>query len=154
MDVETRTEIRRTRFEVDSLLHKVRKEILDLRRNASNNFVEDLVARAQSIVPEGMLHFDCEEVALPQSKSDELLSITSEILRNSYAHARATRIDIRLFHINNLICLEIADDGIGGAHVKSQRFGLPGIQERVKQIQGTIHIDSPDMKGTRIAIAI
>lgn len=154
MNVATRTEIRRTRFEIDSLLEKVRKEILDLRRSDGVNFIQELRSLAHSIVPEGMLHFDCEEVALPQSICNELLAISSEILRNSYTHARATRIEIRLFHINNLICLEIVDDGIGGAHVKSQRYGLLGIQERVKQIQGTIHIDSPAMKGTRIAIAI
>ena len=149
-----RADIRRTRFEVDSLIAKVRSEILNLREGSHAPLSSLLKNLAASIVTREKVHFDFQIDKASHDESREILAIAGEILRNCVSHARASRIDIRLYPINNLICLEIVDDGIGGAHVKSQRYGLLGIQERVKQIQGTIHIDSPAMKGTRIAIAI
>ena len=93
-----------------------------------------------------------EEISAPAHHQAEILSITTEILRNCRAHARATRIGITLYSVNNRTCLEVIDDGIGGAKVQDGHFGLPGLIERVHNLGGSITIES--IEGTRIAILI
>ena len=72
----------------------------------------------------------------------EIQRIVTEILRNVQEHSRATTLSI-----------EVADNGVGGAISKDRSFGLTGIQERTKKLNGEIQIDSTN-KGTRIRIQI
>mgnify|MGYP000104764867 CR=1 FL=1 len=72
----------------------------------------------------------------------EIQRIVTEILRNVQEHSRATTLSI-----------EVADNGVGGAISKDRSFGLTGIQERTKKLNGVIQIDSTN-KGTRIRIQI
>lgn len=149
---QARTEIRSTRFAVDVLIQKVRLEILDLRKSE----VEPLHHRLQHIataICEGFdLTCNVEEVPLSPNNQMEFTAIAVEILRNCVAHSRATHIGINLYPINNRTCLEVIDDGIGGAKVRDGHYGIPGLIERVHQLGGSITIES--IEGTRIAILL
>jgi signal transduction histidine kinase len=103
-------------------------------------------------MPEIPVDFELEEVLLSSAHADELLSISTEILRNTAQHSRATHVAINLYPVNNRTCLEISDNGIGGAQVKDGHFGLSGVIERVHNLQGSITIES--IEGTRIALII
>ena len=72
----------------------------------------------------------------------ETLRVVQEVLRNIEKHSGATYCDI-----------QITDDGVGGVTNKVGSFGLNGIQERVKKLNGEITIDS-DPQGTRIGVRI
>jgi signal transduction histidine kinase len=72
----------------------------------------------------------------------ELQRIFSEIIRNVQEHSQAENVTI-----------EVIDDGVGGAVSSPVSFGLTGIQERTKKINGEIQIDTNE-KGTRIRIQI
>jgi len=72
----------------------------------------------------------------------ELLRVLSEILRNVSEHSQASHLSI-----------QITDNGIGGARSKEGSFGLLGIQERIKQLNGDIRIDSNQL-GTTIIIEL
>jgi len=72
----------------------------------------------------------------------ETLRIVQEILRNIEKHSDAKTLEIA-----------INDDGNGGVGVKDGSFGLKGLQERIKKLNGEIHIDS-DAQGTRIGVTI
>jgi signal transduction histidine kinase len=72
----------------------------------------------------------------------ELQRVVSEVLRNISEHSGASTVTI-----------EISDNGVGGAHKKEGSFGLIGIQERITQLNGDIHIDS-SQEGTKIRIEI
>ena len=147
-----RSEIRRTRFAIDELIGKVRSEILNLRKISS----EPLGYRVQALIAEVAIGFQLdlaiEDVPLPQMHHAELLAITSEILRNCIHHSGASHLGIKLYSVNNQTCLEVIDNGIGGAHVKDGHFGISGIIERVSALGGSITIESID--GTRVAILI
>lgn len=147
-----RTEIRTTRFAVDELISKVRREILHLRKISSaplNNALQSLVA--ELLIP-CEVSLRLEEVPLAESAHSELILIATEILRNCSAHSRATHIGINLYPVNNRTCLEVIDNGIGGAHVKDGHYGISGIIERVHALGGSLTIESTE--GTRIAILI
>jgi len=72
----------------------------------------------------------------------ELQRVVSEALRNISEHSGASTVTI-----------EISDNGVGGAQKKEGSFGLIGIQERITQLNGDIHIDS-SQEGTKIRIEI
>ena len=72
----------------------------------------------------------------------ELLRVLSEVLRNVSEHAQASHLSI-----------QVIDNGIGGAVSKEGSFGLQGIQERIKQLNGDIRIESSQL-GTKITIEL
>ena len=147
-----RAEIRSTRLAVDELIAKVRAEILDLRKDD----LLPLHLRLRQLAIELCIGFELElqleEVAASAKERLEIVAITQEILRNCISHSRATRIGIILYSVNNRICLEVIDNGIGGANVHDGHYGLPGLIERVDNLGGSITIES--IEGTRIALLI
>jgi len=148
----TRSQLRNTRLEIDTLISKVRSEILRLRQPDSS----PLAARLERVVANSslreMISFSSENVDLTDDQATELVAIATEILRNIESHAGATHVVINLYPVNNRTCLEISDNGIGGVRMHPGHFGLQGIVERVEYLGGSISIDS--LEGTRIAILI
>jgi len=147
-----RTDIRSTRFAVDELIGKVRREILHLRKKSSVPLHTELQDLATRVLAGCEVTFRLEEVALVESAHAELILIATEILRNCSAHSRATHIGINLYPVNNRTCLEVIDNGIGGAHVRDGHYGISGMIERVHALGGSLTIESTE--GTRIAILI
>ena len=148
----TRSEIRATRFAIDELIGKVRSEILNLRNNSSASLSERVRTAASEIAAAIPLSLYIREVPLADIHHNTILAIASEILRNAVRHSRASHIGINLYPVNNQTCLEVIDNGIGGAQVKDGHFGIHGIIERVNSLGGSITIESID--GTRVAILI
>ena len=152
LSANSRQEIRRTRLSIDELITKVRREILNLRTNSSHSFSSEVERFISELAPSQEVALSIEEIDLDEVLTTQLLLITKEILRNSIAHSGATHIGISLYPVNNRTCLEVIDDGIGGAHVKDGHFGISGIIERVHAMNGSITIESID--GTRVAILV
>lgn len=149
---KSRAEIRAIRLTVNQLNTKVRTEILALRSSSALPLTERIKRLALELAPHHEITFELSEVTLKADFHGEILLIVSEILRNSLTHAGATHLFIALYPVKNRTCLELIDNGIGGAQMKDGHFGLAGISERVKAMGGDISIDSID--GTRIAILI
>lgn len=82
--------------------------------------------------------------------------IVQEIVNNVKKHARANQIQIALDYGSKYLRVIIVDDGIGfnveetlqKVRTGGSSYGLIGILERVKQLQGQIIIDSSAGKGT------
>jgi NarL family two-component system sensor histidine kinase LiaS len=149
---QARADIRRTRFAVDELIAKVRAEILDLRKEAGQPLHLHLRELVIGMCDGFDLDLELEEVSVNADEHAEIVAVTTEILRNCLVHSRATRIGINLYSVNNRICLEVIDNGIGGANVQDGHYGLPGLIERIHNLGGSITIES--IEGTRIAILI
>jgi signal transduction histidine kinase len=86
----------------------------------------------------------------PRLKSDEetaLFRIVQEALSNIYRHAGATKAWITLRRgENGVVSLEVRDNGEGlpegFSFTKSVGVGLAGMRERMKQLGGTLEVDS------------
>lgn len=85
----------------------------------------------------------------PRLSSDEetaLFRIVQEALSNIYRHAVATKTWITLRLENNNVLLEIRDNGEGlpegFSFSGSVGVGLAGMRERMKQLNGTLDVDS------------
>jgi len=96
---------------------------------------------------------------LPHSLEDELYRIAQEAMTNAIKHAGATRVEARLDYRPEAIVLQVCDDGRGfdPAHVPAapgQHFGLLGMEERARQIGGTLNIRSSGGAGTTIELVV
>jgi len=152
IDKSSRAAIRKSRLEIDALIYKVRREILALRRDTVARFDTALDSLVHEICGGLELSMSIEEVPLDEENSHELLQISREILRNVVAHARATRLEVKLYLINNRVFIEFFDNGIGGAHMSAGRWGLIGVTERITAIGGNLTLESKE--GTRISILL
>jgi NarL family two-component system sensor histidine kinase YdfH len=83
------------------------------------------------------------------------LHIVKECLTNIARHARAEKVFVSMSDQNNLLFLEIRDNGVGFSTNSIGKdpghYGLLGLQERVRLIGGEMEIDSSPA-GTRIII--
>jgi signal transduction histidine kinase len=68
--------------------------------------------------------------------------IVSESLANAVKHARATRATVRVEQRGDHLCLEISDDGVGGAD-PALGTGLRGLADRAASVDGHFEVWSP-----------
>ena len=79
--------------------------------------------------------------------------IACEALTNAVKHASPSRVSVRTERTGELLRLEVADDGVGGASPDAGS-GLAGMADRVAAQGGTLALESPPGAGTRIAVEL
>ena len=67
--------------------------------------------------------------------------VVSEALTNVLKYARASSATIRVVQRDEMLVVEITDDGVGGAKA-SDGSGLGGLRDRVEALDGTFEVDS------------
>jgi NarL family two-component system sensor histidine kinase LiaS len=151
-----RLDIRASRLQVDDLAQKVRKEIYKLRNSLDSNLGAQISRLIEDEFNDLAIEQTIEDVNAPSEVISELLAVLRESLRNIRAHARASRVAITLYPINNRICLQICDDGMGGVSLKSGHWGITGITERIGALGGSISIEDgfSHTSGVRITILL
>jgi GAF domain-containing protein len=75
--------------------------------------------------------------------------VVSEALTNVVKHARATAATVTARVQASELCVEIWDDGAGGAS-GGKLTGLGGLEDRVSALGGRLTVDSPVGEGTRV----
>ncbi|GIF52191.1 signal transduction histidine kinase [Asanoa ferruginea] len=85
-----------------------------------------------------------------------LLRAAQEALTNVGRHARANRVALTLSYLEDLVTLDIRDDGAGfdPAAVDAGRYGLAAMRDRVARVGGTIEVESAPGEGTAIAVCL
>lgn len=90
----------------------------------------------------------------------EVFGIASEAIRNAFQHARADNIQVQLNHSAEEFTLAIIDDGIGidsSVLIEGRgegHFGLAGMRERARIVNGELISWSEVGSGTRIELKI
>lgn len=91
---------------------------------------------------------------IPQTTAYEVYRITQELISNSIKHSKAKTVNIKLNLKNDILNLDISDNGIGfDINKKHKGIGLKNITERIKSIGGTLNKQSGN-DGTKILIYI
>ena len=75
--------------------------------------------------------------------------LVSESLANVAKYAQASRVRISIAQRNGCAIVDIEDDGLGGAD-PSRGSGLRGLYDRIQALGGTLSVESPLRRGTRI----
>jgi signal transduction histidine kinase len=79
--------------------------------------------------------------------------LVAEALTNVAKYAGATAAKVAVTRLDGTLTVEVADDGVGGAD-PGTGSGLRGLADRVAALDGTLTVDSPPGKGTRVRAEI
>ena len=148
---------------IDIVLNKVKSISMELRPGMMNHlglttsiewqakeFQRSTGIRCEVKIPE-------EDIFWDPKGSTALSYIFQEILNNVSRHANATRVEIELRKTGNKIELLVIDNGRGVTEeqiARPQSFGLIGMRERVRSLNGEIEISGKKDKGTKIRISV
>ncbi|MFI5590730.1 sensor histidine kinase [Amycolatopsis sp. NPDC051758] len=86
-----------------------------------------------------------------------LYRVAQEALANAEKHARASRIVVTLSYSDELVLLDVVDDGIGfrpGDRGDGTGFGLDAMRQRVRRVAGTLSIESTPGDGTAVSVQV
>ncbi|MEY2534521.1 MAG: hypothetical protein QOF29_2431, partial [bacterium] len=96
---------------------------------------------------------DVPERRLPDPVGVTVYYVVSESLANAMQHAGASELRVEVVQRDREIVAVVADDGAGGAVVEAGG-GLAGLRDRVAALGGTLSVDSPPDRGTRLTATI
>jgi len=92
---------------------------------------------------------------LPEQQRTCVYRVVQEALTNCARHARATSVHVQLTGLPDRLELTIADDGVGLSPERRQHgIGLRGMEERVRELGGTMTIQAVPGSGTTVAIRL
>jgi signal transduction histidine kinase len=90
---------------------------------------------------------------LPERVEVAAYYVVSEALTNAAKHAHASVVEIDIGVTDQILRLQVRDDGAGGAD-QSRGSGLVGLSDRVEAAGGRIEITSPPGGGTTLLVTI
>ncbi|HEY7618957.1 MAG TPA: histidine kinase [Solirubrobacteraceae bacterium] len=86
---------------------------------------------------------------LPAAVEIAAYYVVSEALQNVAKYAQATQAGVAIRRVDGRVIVDVTDDGIGGADA-GQGSGLAGLADRLGALDGTLAVDSPPGRGTRL----
>lgn len=116
----------------------------------------ELVRELKTKVPmELTLEID-EELNLGKGIENHLFRIIQEAMSNTLRHAKADKMEIRIHRRAETVKVFLRDNGVGFEldEKKQASYGLTTMQERVREIGGSIQFITAPGKGTRIEITV
>jgi signal transduction histidine kinase len=111
--------------------------------------LDDLAARAT--VPVEIVARHAER--LPEPVEAAAYFVVSECLANVSKHAAASSAEVSVTVGDDRVTVTVVDDGVGGAELLGGS-GLQGLVDRVGAVEGTLALESPPGKGTRVVATI
>lgn len=90
---------------------------------------------------------------LPGPVESAAYFVISEALANVAKYAQASHATVAVQQVNGCVTVEVTDDGVGGAD-PARGSGLRGLADRVAALDGTLALDSPPGRGTRLQAEI
>lgn len=141
-------------------LEDVRASVLNLRQSPleSRSLAEAVANLAADIERDELrVEYQCKGVPrkLPESLAMAVYRAAQEGLSNVLKHSGAGRAQILLdFSSPRTTCLLIEDDGDAGQHQAEQGFGLKGLQERARLIDGVFEAGPRPDQGFRLRFEV
>jgi signal transduction histidine kinase len=94
---------------------------------------------------------------LPERPSAAIETIAyfcaAELLTNAAKHSGARQATLEAIHEQGLLRVRVSDDGCGGARMEA-RGGLAGLADRIRAVDGKLHVNSPTGGPTVIAVEL
>lgn len=143
-------------------LEEARRSVLDLRAAPleGRTLAEALASLAAELSAKKTTAIACEAIGasqpLPVRVEAGLYRIAQEALNNAAQHAQARQILLRLVVTPAQVQLVVEDDGCGfdPSQIPRDRFGLVGLNERARLLDGSLKIESSPAQGTRLEVVL
>ncbi|MBN1911714.1 MAG: PAS domain-containing protein [Pirellulales bacterium] len=104
------------------------------------------------------IEFDHSPVVdrLDPSLETAVFRIVQEALANARRHSQSDRIRVELTQQDDRLCVQVRDWGVGfhASTVVENRFGLRGIRERARLLNGQATIESSPGQGTSVRVEL
>ena len=146
-----------SRLEMADAERVARSALAEVRSAVTGTRSTDLAAELASV----RLMLECSQVhleyqpppaGLPPHLERGLSLVLREAATNITRHAQASRARMQFAREGDVLQLVITDDGRGG--VNADGNGLAGMRTRVRELGGTISIESPRGGGTRLLVRV
>jgi PAS domain S-box-containing protein len=85
---------------------------------------------------------------LPDQVEAGAYYVVAEAIANVQKHAGASQVVVKAVARKNVLLVEVSDDGGGGADPEGD--GMRGLLDRVEALGGSLEVDSPAGRGTRV----
>ena len=119
--------------------------------------LENLVSDMQTAGLQVELKIEGEKREIPQIIDLSAYRILEEALTNILKHANASKATINMNYQNNVLLLDISDDGhgiINDSKIASGGKGLIGIRERVNLVKGDFWAGNGPNRGFRVKVKL
>ncbi|MEV5327020.1 sensor histidine kinase [Nonomuraea sp. N2-4H] len=83
-----------------------------------------------------------------------LLRVCQEALANVAKHARASRVGVTVSYMDDVVTLDVRDDGRGFVPGTGGGFGMTSMRQRVSALDGTLEIESEPGTGTAVSATV
>jgi signal transduction histidine kinase len=90
---------------------------------------------------------------LPTPVENAAYFVVTEALANAAKHSGASRCQVSVSLVGDVLTVRVSDDGNGGAH-PGKGHGLAGLADRLAGVDGRLRIDSPAGAGTTVTATI
>ncbi len=93
---------------------------------------------------------------VPQHVADHILAVVREALTNAAKHARASRCSVELSVGDDVVLVEVIDNGSGFEvdHAGAAGHGLTNLRNRAEKLSGSFEISSVEGEGTRLSWSV
>ena len=149
------------------IIGKVISELSDISKSLNSEMIEGLglVSAIENEIDRihatnvFEIHFDItgNPVFLPKQSELTIFRIIQEAFNNIIKHANANTVKLDLKYLENLLVLQIIDDGKGFdlfANISGKSNGLRNMQMRIRTLKGHMSINSKKEIGTTLAFRI
>jgi signal transduction histidine kinase len=141
----------------ESQLEATRDEMLRLARGIHPRELSDhgLLAALSALARDFPVPVELAVMPIESSQTAQACAyfVCSEALANVAKHASASRVTISVKRDGRHLLIEVRDDGVGGAE-RDRGAGLSGLTDRVETLGGTLSLESPPGRGTRVVASI
>ncbi|MEY3371798.1 MAG: sensor histidine kinase [Arenimonas sp.] len=136
------------------LLSDVREAVSEMREGCA---IDILAAIAPLVQPmpnlDIHLHADPDLTLEDSGVAQVILRCVQELITNTIKHARASKLELSLQKLDNLLILKSEDDGVGATLARLGN-GLQGMKERVMALNGKLLIQSTPGHGFSVSITL
>ena len=128
---------------------------ISLESKSLKSGIEGLLVELQTKV-QMKIHWDIEDVKLPEGVEDHLFRIAQELLSNTLRHSHATTLEVYLRQLDSTVLFKIEDNGVGfnSEEILPGSYGINNMKERVQGLGGQVRIVSFPNQGKTIEIKI
>lgn len=82
-----------------------------------------------------------------------LFRVAQEALTNVRKHAHATKVGVTLSYLDDVVLLDVRDDGVG-FDPRQVGFGLRGMRQRLQRVAGRLEVESTPGDGTALSASV
>lgn len=147
-------------------LNDVRRSIKALRPDALENTslaeaLETLITNFKAATSAEVFYDQqAGPLAFAQDEEDTLYRCVQESMTNAVRHGHATEIHIRMTRRDNLLTIDVRDNGLGGGEEVQEGFGLRHMRERLELLGGSLtfgnraELDGDGERGFYIVVSL